>query len=156
MVMDIQKIQEILPHRFPFLLIDRVLELKEGPDPTKRLGRSAKVIKNVTMNEHYFAGHFPQQAVMPGVLQIEAMAQASAVACVLPGDQKLNVVIASISDAKFRKIVVPGDQLEITAEITRERGLMFSARAVCYVDGQKVSEVDLMARVFLEAHEEGK
>ncbi len=147
--MDIEKIQSLLPHRYPFLLVDRVLKIEPGPDPSKRLGRKVRALKNVTANEPFFPGHFPSWKIMPGVLQVEALAQAAALASILPSDSKFDVAIASISNAKFRRPVVPGDQLILTAEILKEKGPMISVRAVAFVDDHKVAEMELMARVFV-------
>lgn len=147
--MDIEKIQSLLPHRYPFLLVDRVLSVEPGPDPNQRVGRKIRAIKNVTANEPYFPGHFPKWKIMPGVLQVEALAQAAALACILPTDSKFDVAIASINNAKFRRPVVPGDQLLLTAEITKARGPMISVRAEAFVDNQLVAEMELMARVFV-------
>ena len=147
--MDIEKIQSLLPHRYPFLLVDRVLSVEPGPDPAKRLGRKVRALKNVTANEPFFQGHFPKWKIMPGVLQVEALAQAAALASILPTDSKFDVAIASIANAKFRRPVVPGDQLLLTAEILKEKGPMISVRAEAFVDDQKVAEMELMARVFV-------
>ena len=147
-VMTYQDIEKILPHRYPFLLIDRVDELHPGEDPTARFGRKIRAIKNVTATEPHFTGHFPHWKVMPGVLQIEAMAQACALCCYLPGDEGMDVVIVSVDKARFRVPVVPGDTLEVHCEIIKERSLMFGAKAEIFVRGKKVSEAEILARVF--------
>lgn len=147
--MDIEKIQSLLPHRYPFLLVDRVLEILPGPDPKARQGRKIRALKNVTANEPFFEGHFPNWKIMPGVLQVEALAQAAALASILPTDSKFDVAIVSITNAKFRRPVVPGDQLILTAEILKERGPMISVGATAFVEDQKVAEMELMARVFV-------
>lgn len=146
---NIEEIEALIPHRFPFVLVDKVMSLTPGPDENKRAGRKIVAIKNVTATEYFFQGHFPKWRIMPGVLQVEAMAQACALACILPTDKDFSVAIASIENAKFRKPVRPGDTLEIRAEVVKERGPVFSARAECYVDGQKVSECDIMAKAFV-------
>lgn len=147
----IEQIEEKLPHRFPFVLIDKVLSIESGPDANKRFGRKIRAIKCVTATESHFQGHFPKRRVMPGVLQVEAMAQASALACILPGDEdSFDVAIASIEGARFRKPVVPGDQLLVVAEVVKERGTIFVAKAECFVDGEKVAEAELMAKVFIK------
>lgn len=146
--LTITQIQERIPHRFPFLLIDRVLSFEHGPDKEKYVGRKVVARKNVSMNEPYFSGHFPDNPVMPGVLQVEAMAQTGAIACVPDSSDKIDVLIAKISEAKFKKPVVPGDTLELHAEITAEkRGLLFvSCKAFC--DSQVVAQAEVLAKVF--------
>src|SRR4051812_35968090 len=116
-------IMRILPHRYPFLLVDRVDELHRVTSPN-RVGTRIRAIKNVTFNEQFFVGHFPHRPVMPGVLQIEAMAQVAALACAPYGKDapKMDVAIAAIDACRFRRPVVPGDTLEIEAEITKDRG----------------------------------
>lgn len=142
-------IQKRIPHRFPFLLIDRILSYEPGPNPDSRVGHKVVARKNVTFNEPYFTGHFPHMPVMPGVLQVEAMAQAGALAC-LSGDssEKLDVLIAKIDNCRFRRPVVPGDVLEIHAEITRERSGMIGVSCKTLCDGEVVSEVDIFAKIF--------
>ena len=116
--------------------------------PKNNLGTKIIALKNVTYNEPFFRGHFPGNPIMPGVLQIEAMAQTSALASSLAHDgelKRVEVVIASIKNAKFRKPVVPGDSLRIVAEITRDRSRMATMSCKMYVDDQVVSEADLVA-----------
>jgi 3-hydroxyacyl-[acyl-carrier-protein] dehydratase len=139
--MDIEAIMRYLPHRYPFLLVDRVTELVEG--------KSIRGIKNVTMNEPFFVGHFPNYPVMPAVLVIEALAQlASILAWTIagrtPGDGSL-IFFAGIDDARFRRQVRPGDQLILESEVQRMvRGIgKFAVRAK--VDGEIVAEANLMA-----------
>src|SRR4051812_43644145 len=110
--MNISEVLKILPHRYPFILIDKIIHMDPEPGPNWA-GRKIKALKNVTINEHFFAGHFPHRPIMPGVLIIEAMAQAAAVLGHRPSKpgQKMDVLIASIDKARFRKPVVPGDQL---------------------------------------------
>jgi 3-hydroxyacyl-[acyl-carrier-protein] dehydratase len=139
--MDIEEIMRYLPHRYPFLLVDRVTELVEG--------KSIRGIKNVTMNEPFFVGHFPNYPVMPAVLVIEALAQlASILAWTIagrtPGDGSL-IFFAGIDDARFRRQVRPGDQLSLESEVQRMvRGIgKFAVRAK--VDGEIVAEANLMA-----------
>jgi 3-hydroxyacyl-[acyl-carrier-protein] dehydratase len=145
-VFDIRKIFELLPHRFPFLLVDRVTSLIEAPAGT-RVGAKAEGIKNVTFNEPYFPGHFPDMPVMPGVLQIEAMAQLAAISFYREGDPPMNFLIAGVQDARFRKPVVPGDQLKISSSIVKERGPIFIVATQCHVDGELVAEATIMAHV---------
>ena len=136
-MLDVKQIQEILPHRYPFLLVDRILELEEG--------RRAVGIKNVTINEPYFQGHFPGHPVMPGVLIIEAMAQVGAVAVLkLPEFAGKIALFAGIDKARFRRQVLPGDQLRIVAEIIKLRGNIGKAKAMAYVDGELAAEAELM------------
>ena len=129
MKLNSNQIQEIIPHRYPFLLIDRVDEL----DP----GVSCVAIKNVSANEMHFMGHFPQEHVMPGVLIVEAMAQAGAVIILSVEENKGKVAyFAGIDKCKFKRKVVPGDTLRIEVEITKQRGPIGYGKAVAYVDGQ--------------------
>ncbi len=140
--LDITRIAELLPHRYPFLLIDRVIELE--------IGKRVKALKNVTVNEPFFNGHFPGKPVMPGVLMIEALAQAAAVLAYTSkpksADGKQQIVyLAGVDNARFKRIVIPGDQLilEVTVErIVRNIG-KFSCRAT--VDGQLAVEATLIA-----------
>ena len=152
-VMQIAEIMAIMPHRYPFLLMDRVLEVVEGPNPPSRLGRKATVLKNVTMNEQFFVGHFPSRPIMPGVLIIEAMAQSGCMAFHRPSDSvsKIEVAIASIRDARFRKPVVPGDTLIMTAEVIKDRGQMVVLRCDAKVDGQVVAEAELLASILFRS-----
>lgn len=139
----IEEIMQMLPHRYPFLLVDR-LEV-EVP------GEKGVGIKNVTMNEEFFQGHFPGNPVMPGVLQIEAMAQ-TAGAIVISKDenfsaQKRNVLFMSIDGVKFRKPVKPGDQLRMHVEKIKERRNIFVFRGQSMVDDQVVSEAEFTAMI---------
>ncbi len=137
-VLDAGDIQKILPHRYPFLLVDKIIELESD-------GKRAVGIKNVTINEEFFTGHFPGRPVMPGVLIIEAMAQ---VAGVLMLNKKENVgkmaYFMSLDRAKFRKMVIPGDQLRLEVEIVKLKSKIGQVHARALVDGQVVSEADLM------------
>jgi 3-hydroxyacyl-[acyl-carrier-protein] dehydratase len=139
---DIVKILKSLPHRYPFLLVDKVVSLE--------VGKKIVAIKNVTFNEPHFLGHFPNHPIMPGVLIIEAMAQAGAL--MVTADDKFNaeekiVYFMSIDGAKFRKPVVPGDVLELHVEAVQNRGAVWKLSAVAIVDGQKVSEAKLSAMI---------
>jgi UDP-3-O-[3-hydroxymyristoyl] N-acetylglucosamine deacetylase/3-hydroxyacyl-[acyl-carrier-protein] dehydratase len=134
--LDVREILKILPHRFPFLLIDKVIEL----DSYKR----AVGIKNVTFNEPYFQGHFPAQPIMPGVLQIEAMAQLSGALLMRKHENQNKVaVLLSIDSCKLRKTVVPGDQLRIEAEALKIKARTAHVYAKCVVEGQLVSEAQM-------------
>ena len=131
---DIQKIMKFLPHRYPFLLVDRILELDE---------HRAVGLKNVTVNEPFFQGHFPAEPVMPGVLVLEAMGQVAAMMLATrSGSENLITFLTGVEKAKFRKPVKPGDQLVTTAEIVRLRGKMGKVRAVGRVDGIVAAEAE--------------
>jgi beta-hydroxyacyl-ACP dehydratase FabZ len=137
--MDIRKILDSLPHRYPFLLVDRVVEMEKE--------RRIVALKNVTMNEPFFQGHFPGAPVMPGVLIVEAMAQAGAVLLLhdlAERDQKL-VYFTGIDGARFRKAVVPGDQLRLTMEVLKLRARTCKMRGTAEVDGQLVSEAEIFS-----------
>ncbi len=139
-MLDINDIMKILPHRPPFLLVDRVTELEQG----KRI----VAIKNVSMNEPFFPGHFPGHPVMPGVLIIEALAQAACILAIMSSDESVRSKVtyfASIDKARFRKPVIPGDQLSLEIEATGcKRGIwIFNAKA--FVDGKLVTEAELKA-----------
>lgn len=145
-VYDIEKILKILPHRQPFVLIDRIIELVDGAGPG-RVGRKVRAIKNVTYNEPFFAGHFPHRAIMPGVLIIEAMAQAAAVACWAENSPEVDVVIGRLSEARFRRPVVPGDQLHISGEVVKDRGQMITVWLESFVDDEPVTEFEILASI---------
>jgi 3-hydroxyacyl-[acyl-carrier-protein] dehydratase len=132
-VMKIEDIMNILPHRYPFLLVDKVIE-KNGTE-------SLVAIKNVTINEEFFNGHFPGMPVMPGVLQVEAMAQAVGLLMLEPGKIPL---FMSVDKCKFRKQVVPGDQIRIEVEKLKVKSRIIQAKGRCLVDGVVVSEAELM------------
>ncbi|MFA1735955.1 3-hydroxyacyl-ACP dehydratase FabZ [Lysinibacillus fusiformis] len=132
-----QQIQEILPHRYPFLLVDRIEELEEG--------KRAVGLKNVTINEEFFNGHFPQYPVMPGVLIVEALAQVSAVIMLTKegNDGRLGL-LAGIDQCRFKKQVKPGDQLRLEVEITRVKGSIGKGKGIATVDGELVCEMELV------------
>jgi len=136
-MLDIQEIQKILPHRYPFLLVDRILEMEAG--------KRAIGIKNVTRNEPFFVGHFPEYPVMPGVLIIEAMAQVAGCALLkgAGGEHKL-VYLAAVDNARFRRPVVPGDQLYMEAEIVKIKGNIGKVQTKATVDGQLTAEAQIM------------
>jgi UDP-3-O-[3-hydroxymyristoyl] N-acetylglucosamine deacetylase/3-hydroxyacyl-[acyl-carrier-protein] dehydratase len=139
--MDIGRILDVIPHRYPFLLVDRILEV-EG---TKRIVG----IKNVTINEPFFQGHFPGHPIMPGVLIIEAMAQVGGMlllGTIEDPDQKV-VYFMSLDNVKFRRPVLPGDQLRCELEMIQNRGRTCRMKGVAYVDGNVVAEAEMMARV---------
>ncbi|HAG90394.1 MAG TPA: 3-hydroxyacyl-[acyl-carrier-protein] dehydratase FabZ [Bdellovibrionales bacterium] len=146
-VLTNKEVQEILPHRYPFLLVDCVLELKDSEQPDSKVGRSAVVIKNVTANEPFFQGHFPGFPIMPGVLLVEAMAQAAALAYYRDGEPKLNFMIAGVEKAKFRRPVTPGDQLEMHARILKDRKNMIQAECFVRVAGKVTTEATILAAI---------
>lgn len=135
--MDIHEIMKCLPHRFPFLLVDRILELK--------VGERAVGVKNVTANDNFFTGHFPTRPVMPGVLMVEALAQVSGILLRKTEAHSSHVgLFFSITNAKFRKTVEPGDQLVMEVEVIRDRGKAASTKGVSRVNGEVVCEVEMM------------
>jgi 3-hydroxyacyl-[acyl-carrier-protein] dehydratase len=138
--LDIQAILRQLPHRYPFLLIDRVLECRPG--------ESIRALKNVTYNEPFFPGHFPGRPVMPGVFIIEALAQAAGILCfitakVIPDDQT-HFYFVGIDKARFRKPVMPGDQLILTAKLERSLRGIWKFSTVAWVDEQEVAHAEMM------------
>lgn len=137
--LDIQKILQHLPHRYPFVLVDRVIEIEPG----KRL----VAIKNVTINEPFFNGHFPQQPIMPGVLILESMAQASALlaAVSFPQQDRVLHLFAGIDKARFKRKVQPGDQLQLEVELIKTRKDICKANAVARVEGQLVCSAELIS-----------
>jgi 3-hydroxyacyl-[acyl-carrier-protein] dehydratase len=140
-VMDVNAISALLPHRYPFLLLDRVVELE--------LGQRIVALKNVSANEPFFAGHFPEYPVMPGVLIIEALAQAGAVMMLQGMDDPQGKIpfFAGIDKAKFRRQVVPGDQLRLELTVLRSRGTSCKLAGVAYVGEEVVASAEIMAIV---------
>jgi 3-hydroxyacyl-[acyl-carrier-protein] dehydratase len=138
MVMDIIEIQKFLPHRYPFLLLDRVVEME-------RLKRIV-TIKNVSINEPFFQGHFPGQPVMPGVLILESMAQAGGLLLLqeIPNRDEKLMYLASMNNVKFRRPVVPGDQLRVEVNIVTWKGDLCKVEGKAYVDGKLCTEASLM------------
>ena len=139
-MMDIHQILKLLPHRYPILLVDRVLEIETG--------KSIKALKNVTINEPFFMGHFPKHPVMPGVLMIEAMAQAAALLSfstlgVTP-DDKTVYYFAGIDGARFKRPVGPGDQMIMDVSLLRMKAGIFKFKGVTRVDGLIACEAELM------------
>ena len=138
--LNIQDILKRLPHRYPFLLVDRVVEVE--------IGKRLRALKNVTMNEPHFQGHFPGFPVMPGVLIIEALAQAAAILAFVSEDkygENAAVYFAGIDKARFRRPVTPGDQLELIANVSRRRSGMWQMETAALVDGEEVASALLMA-----------
>jgi len=138
-VFQIREIMDRIPHRYPFLLVDRVVELV----PQQRV----VAIKNVTINEPFFQGHFPGAPVMPGVLIIEALAQAGAVLLLsdIPDRDSKLVYFTGIDEARFRRPVVPGDQIRLTMEVLKLRARTCKMRGTAEVDGELVAEVEIMS-----------
>lgn len=143
---EIGRIMELIPHRYPFLLIDRVIDIEPGA--------SATGVKNVTMNENFFQGHFPGEPIMPGVLIVEAMAQTAGVLALLsddvgtdPDGPPAKVYFMTISDARFRKPVVPGDVLHLKVEKDRSRGNVWRFKGAAYVGETLVAEAGFSAMV---------
>jgi 3-hydroxyacyl-[acyl-carrier-protein] dehydratase len=141
-ISDIRQIMAMIPHRFPFLLVDRVLEFESGV--------RIKALKNVTFNEEFFQGHFPGQPIMPGVLILEALAQAGAIFVVksldIVSDDKL-FLFTGIDAAKFRRPVVPGDQLMLEAKLIRRKLSLWKMQGRATVDGELVAEGEFTAAV---------
>ncbi len=140
-VLDIRQIMSILPHRYPFLLIDRILE----SSPKKRI----VAIKNVTINEPFFQGHFPDYAIMPGVLMVEAIAQAGGVLLLpeVPDHENKLLVFSGINDARFRRPVTPGDQLRIEVDVLNWRPLAARLKGKVLVEGKLACEATIMCAV---------
>ncbi len=139
--MNINEIMQYLPHRYPFLLVDRIIDLQPG--------QSIVGIKNVTFNEPFFQGHFPGQPIMPGVLIVEAMAQVAGVLAFRSGMEGNGKVVyfMSIEKAKFRRPVVPGDQLRLEIKVLQQRGTVWKFSGAATVDGKLASEADFTAMV---------
>ena len=139
-ILDIMAIREILPHRYPMLLVDQILEL----EAERIVG-----IKNVSINEPFFSGHFPEFPVMPGVLIVEAMAQVAGVLVLnqIPDRKNKLVLLASIEEAKFRRPVLPGHQLRIEMKVTKRKATVAKMHGQATVDGQVVAEAELMCKL---------
>ena len=134
--MDIMEIMEMLPHRYPFLLVDRITECVPG--------KYSKGYKNLTMNEAFFQGHFPGNPIMPGVLQLEALAQCSApVLLSLPENKGKLALYAGVDGVRFKNIVRPGDKFEMSVELTKLKGPICKAHGVGSVDGKICVEADM-------------
>ncbi|MDR2561861.1 MAG: 3-hydroxyacyl-ACP dehydratase FabZ [Holophagales bacterium] len=140
-VIDIQGIQKLLPHRYPILLVDRILDYERG--------QWIKGIKNISMGEQVFQGHFPKQPVFPGVMIVEAMAQTAGclVTLDIPNPEEKVMYFMSIDGVKFRKPVVPGDQMVMEVKILTLRGNIAKMRGEAFVEGTKVAEAEFMSMV---------
>ncbi|WP_416828169.1 3-hydroxyacyl-ACP dehydratase FabZ [Ectobacillus polymachus] len=135
-MLDIQQIKEIIPHRYPFLLVDQILEIEEG--------KRAVGLKNVTANEPFFQGHFPDYPVMPGVLIVEALAQVGAAAMLIKEENKGKIgFFAGIDNCRFKRQVMPGDQLRLEVEIVRLKGPIGKGKAVATVNGELACEAEI-------------
>ena len=142
-IIDINEIKKYIPHRYPFLLVDRIIELE--------VGKRVVGLKNVTVDEPFFPGHFPHSPVMPGVLIIEALAQAAAVLAfktegTVP-DENSMVYFASVDNVRFKRPVVPGDQLILEAEIVRTTRNIWKSKAVARVEGEVATEAEFMCAI---------
>ncbi len=136
---DIKRIMEILPHRYPFLLVDRIVTMERGKTITG--------VKNVSMNEPFFQGHFPGEPVMPGVLILEGMAQTGGILACLADPAMIGklVYFAGVDKARFRRVVRPGDQLIYQLEMVKQKGKIIKMAGQAFVDDQLVTEAELMA-----------
>ncbi|HEY9721243.1 MAG TPA: 3-hydroxyacyl-ACP dehydratase FabZ [Oscillatoriaceae cyanobacterium] len=136
-LLDVREILKVLPHRYPFLLVDRILELEPG--------KRAVGLKNVTANEPQFTGHFPERPIMPGVLIVEAMAQVGAVLMLqIPENRNKLALFAGIDNCRFRQVVTPGDQLRMEVTVLKVRGSFGKVAAKASVDGKLVTEGELL------------
>ncbi|WLV26055.1 3-hydroxyacyl-ACP dehydratase FabZ [Aciduricibacillus chroicocephali] len=136
-MVEIEEIKQIIPHRYPFLLVDKVLEVEEGS--------RVVAIKNVSINEPFFQGHFPDYPVMPGVLIVEAMAQVGAIAMLGKEENKGKIgFLAGVDKCRFKRQVKPGDQLKLEVEITRLKGAIGKGKGRATVDGEVACEAEIM------------
>lgn len=142
---SIKDIQDILPHRYPFLMIDRVVkrEFNDG----KRIGSQAWAIKNITINEPFFQGHFPGEPIMPGVLLLESMSQTGAFACLHEEERFKNLFIVGVNSSRFRRPVLPGHQLLIHALVVKHKKSIFVIQCKIHSDNQLMSEAEIVAHV---------
>ena len=137
MSLNVQEIQNIIPHRYPFLLVDKVLEVEEG--------KRVVGMKNVTINEPFFQGHFPEYPVMPGVLIVESLAQVGAIAMLQKEENKGKLgFLAGVDKCRFKRQVKPGDELKLEVEITRLKGAIGKGKGRATVDGEVACEAEIM------------
>ena len=140
---DVQRIKELIPHRYPFLLVDLIKSLVPN--------ESAVGVKNVSINESFFQGHFPGNPIMPGVLSLEALAQTSALCAYIPlADKNYEFYIVSADKVRFRRQIVPGDQLELEVEVLKDRKRMILFQGKAFVDGELATEAQFMAQVLVK------
>ncbi|MCX6578527.1 MAG: 3-hydroxyacyl-ACP dehydratase FabZ [Candidatus Aminicenantes bacterium] len=149
-MINIEGILQVLPHRYPFLLVDRVLSMEPG--------KSIAALKNVTYNEPFFQGHFPEMRIMPGVLIVEAIAQAGGILIyhTVPNPETKFVLLAKIENVRFRKPVIPGDQLRLEAEIVKLKSKFLQLHGRALVEGEIVVEGDLMASLLEKGEMNGR
>lgn len=164
--LNINQIQHFLPHRSPFLLIDRILEIHPalGPDssetiPFSGIGTKVVALKNVTFNEPYFLGHFPGFSIVPGVLLIETMAQTASFSIYpswVKNREKLGkdfqCILVGVDKARFRKPVTPGDTMKITSEVIKNRGMLWGFRCSITVEEQRVAEAEILANLLAHSN----
>ena len=162
--LGIDQIRRYLPHRAPFLLVDRVLDIQPVGDlkslafDSSKVGIKVQAIKNVSYNEPFFQGHFPQFSIMPGVLILESMAQISSFSIYPYVEQDIErvsrdfqCILVGVDGVRFRKPVVPGDTLRIDTEVVKCRGRLWGFKCVATVDGQRVAEADILANLILKS-----
>jgi 3-hydroxyacyl-[acyl-carrier-protein] dehydratase len=164
--LDIGQIQRFLPHRSPFLLVDRILEIHPTGDLERttsmaEVGTRVVAIKNVSFNEPYFQGHFPKYSIVPGVLLVETMAQVASFSAYpyLSKDldrlsRDFQCILVGVDQARFRKPVVPGDTLRIETEVIKCRGKLWVFQCTAFVEGQKVAEAEILANLIANSHQE--
>jgi 3-hydroxyacyl-[acyl-carrier-protein] dehydratase len=167
--LNIEQIQRFLPHRSPFLLVDRILEIHtignyaDEPFPYAPVGTKVVGIKNVSFNEAYFQGHFPSFPILPGVLIIETMAQVASFS-VYPNilkdidrlSREFQCILLGVDGARFRKPVVPGDTLRVETEVVKCRGKLWAFQCTAFVDGQKVAEAEVLANLTINSSQESR
>ncbi len=164
--LNINQIQRFLPHRAPFLLIDRILEIHPVGDldaapPVAQVGTRVVALKNITFNEPYFQGHFPGFSIVPGVLILEMMAQAASFS-VYPNMEKdmdrlcrdFQCILVGVDGARFRKPVVPGDSLKIETQVTKCRGKLWAFQCTVSVEGHRVAEAEILANLIANSNPE--
>lgn len=154
--LSVEQIQEYLPHRAPFLLIDRVLGIKLNADPENKVGIEVRTRKNITFNEPHMVGHFPGRALNPGVLILESMAQTASMTLYPYFKDHLEIVrrsfqciLAGINGSRFRRPVVPGDCMELKSVVTKVKSSIWVFECEASVDGQKAAEAEIMANLIL-------